>query len=191
MSKSADQEDEEFKIVVEGKSLHCRKRLLREKSEYFRAMFDSSMIENQDNVVTLQDQEYSVVSCLIEFIKTGELKMKRGARNMKKLTEAAVIFQVEDAIESCTAYWKQTINNETCWSLMTYSKSLNLEQLYSCAKSFVSSLLSSFLLVDMFLVKNHAQISVSLMKSQKHFNRFLILKMYTHKWDKRWDIRSL
>ncbi|XP_053404287.1 kelch-like protein 30 [Mercenaria mercenaria] len=136
MSKSTDKDldDEEFTIVVEGKSLTCQKSLLREKSEYFRAMMDSSMLESQTNTVTLLNQEFSVLSSLIHFVKTGELKISCGGGNMKNITEAAVMLQIESAIESCTAYWKKTLDHETCLNLMAFSKLLNLENLFSCAK---------------------------------------------------------
>lgn len=96
MSETEDQaqSEDEFTIIVEGKSLACQKSLLKEKSEYFRGMLDSCMLESQTNKVTLKGQDFSTVSTLVNFIKTGELQIEHGGRNMRKVTQAAVMLQV-------------------------------------------------------------------------------------------------
>ena len=82
---------EEFTIHVEGKTLVCDKAILREGSEYFRAMFDSNMIESRVNETTLQDQSYEVVKTLVDSMKTGELEI---SDNVEELVEGATMLQV-------------------------------------------------------------------------------------------------
>ena len=82
---------DEFTIHVEGKTIICDKTILREGSEYFRAMFDSNMIESKSNETTLQEQSYDIVKTLIHSLKTGELEI---GDNVEELVEGAVMLQV-------------------------------------------------------------------------------------------------
>ena len=81
-----------FTVHVEGKSIICDKAMLREGSEYFRAMFDSNMIESQSNETTLHEQNYDIVKTLIDSLELGELEI--GADNVEELVEGAVMLQV-------------------------------------------------------------------------------------------------
>ena len=80
-----------FTVHVEGKSIICDKTMLREGSEYFRAMFDSNMIESKSNETTLQEQNYDIVKTLIDSLDTGELEI---GDNVEELVEGAVMLQV-------------------------------------------------------------------------------------------------
>lgn len=51
-----DKQDDKIIIIVENQEITCNKSVLVEFSDYFRAMFDSSMIECQTNKVTLHEQ---------------------------------------------------------------------------------------------------------------------------------------
>lgn len=54
---------EEVTIVVEEKEILCDKDLLTKECDYFRAMFESCMIESQTNTVILQDQVIKTELC--------------------------------------------------------------------------------------------------------------------------------
>ena len=47
---------EEVTLIVDQEEIKCDKKILQEESDYFRAMFASSMIESQSNIVTLHEQ---------------------------------------------------------------------------------------------------------------------------------------
>ena len=82
---------EEFTIHVEGKTIICDKTVLRQGSEYFRAMFDSNMVESRTNETTLQDQSYNVIKTLVDCMKSGDLEIND---NVEALVEGATMLQV-------------------------------------------------------------------------------------------------
>lgn len=122
---------EEFTIHVEGKTLVCDKAILREGSEYFRAMFDSNMIESRANETTLQDQSYEVVKTLVDSMKSGELEI---SDNVEELVEGATMLQVGSAIRSCTTYLEGTLDDSNCLSLTKFSETFGLDSVYNLAK---------------------------------------------------------
>ena len=86
---------EDFIIHVEGKTIVADKSILRKGSEYFRAMFDSNMVESRSNEATLQGQSYKVIKALVECMKTGDLEI---CDNIEELVEGATMLQVRQKI---------------------------------------------------------------------------------------------
>ena len=87
-----DESGKNFVISVDGQDICCDKEILAQQSDYFRALFNSSMTECERNSVTLNDVSYETTVALVECMKTGELKISED--DVIEITQAAVRFQV-------------------------------------------------------------------------------------------------
>ena len=58
-------------LVIEDRSIHAHKSVLAVRSEYFRAMFTTGMMESRKREVEMHGTTYSALSAALEFIYTG------------------------------------------------------------------------------------------------------------------------
>ena len=88
-------EDCTVTLIMGSHTLECNKDILVNGSDYFRAMFNSNMMETKTHEVMLNDQDVTIMRSLINCLSTGELDIND---NIEELTAASVRFQVESVI---------------------------------------------------------------------------------------------
>jgi len=63
----------DFKIVCGGETFDCHRLILSARSPYFRAMFDSNMVESETGRMEIMDMEVETVRAMIKFIYSGKV----------------------------------------------------------------------------------------------------------------------
>lgn len=79
-------------IVVGDKTYEVNKQTLIEKSDYFRAMYDSGMRESREGSVRLQGLSVTGLELVLEFINTSKVQV--GNEILEDLIETASFLQV-------------------------------------------------------------------------------------------------
>ncbi|XP_052777290.1 kelch-like protein 30 [Mya arenaria] len=119
-------------LNVDGKLLTCPRDVLVRESDYFRAMFDSNMMESNTKSVTLHGQDYDTVVTLMDSMDTGDLRIDQDSA--ESLLTSAVMLQMKSAIDTCEGYFLTALDDSNCFELADLAKANILHRLYNEAK---------------------------------------------------------
>ncbi|OQR73389.1 RCC1 and BTB domain-containing protein 1-like [Tropilaelaps mercedesae] len=65
----------DIKFVVEGKTIHVHKTILKFRCEHFRQMFQDHWAENQKDTIEIEQFTYQVYKAFLEYLYTGEVAL--------------------------------------------------------------------------------------------------------------------
>lgn len=89
-------------LLVGDVSIPAHKFILAYRSEVFKAMFASEMMENEEGIVKFEVYNASVISAMINFIYTGKVESIEEIRY--QLFKAAHQYQIHDLCSICMEY---------------------------------------------------------------------------------------
>jgi len=82
----------DFRILCQGEIIPCHRDILAARSEYFVAMFEHDLKENQTGEVEIVDFDLETVKAVVHHIYTGEVKFSKD--NAEKMIRAADKYQM-------------------------------------------------------------------------------------------------
>ncbi|XP_067678025.1 kelch-like protein 24 [Haliotis asinina] len=119
-------------LQVNGTQIKCQKHLLIEKSDYFQGMFASNMKESSSDVIELKGAKADVIQLLVTSLNSPLLITEE---NVYDLTEASVVYQFQEVLESCCEFLGHSLNHSNCLTVTTIADMFSLSELFHKAKT--------------------------------------------------------
>ncbi|XP_057710694.1 kelch-like protein 42 [Corythoichthys intestinalis] len=119
-------------IVTEDKTYAVSKRKLIEKSDYFRALYNSGMRESTEDSVQLQGLSAPGLELVLEFIDTSKVELAN--ETLEDLIEAASFLQVTSILKPLTA----EIRPDNCVELYGLAEVYGTHELSAACLKFMS-----------------------------------------------------
>lgn len=104
-------------------------------SEYFEAMFTTSMKEKDMKEVPLGAVSGTILKSLIEYCYTGEFHID--SENVIDALEAARMFRFDNLFASCAKYLKNTLSNESCFKVWNTAILYDLYELATVSLNYI------------------------------------------------------
>lgn len=125
-------------LRVNGHDYFCHKFLLIAASDYFKAMFTSSMRESSSDFVELKEFSHSSIGfeAMLDFCYSGSLKID--FEQIHLLLHAATHLQIAEAIRLCSDFLCQRFSLKNCLDLYRIAEFYSLEKLLPIFRSFIS-----------------------------------------------------
>lgn len=151
-------------LVVETVKFHAHRVVLASCSAYFKAMFTHGFHECNKRTVELKDIHPCIFSTLIDFMYTSQITISD--RNVLELLPQAVMFQMDDVIESCCKYLEHELDPSNCIGISVYANSHGLKRLYAKAREFICRRFTEVSQTEEFMGLNLIEL-VALIKHDK------------------------
>jgi hypothetical protein len=134
-----NQECCDVRLVTDDDYCDAHRVVLAACSDYFRAMFiTSQMVENDLATVKLQGISGQCFRKILGFMYTGEIAFN-SIEDTVKLLDVSVYYQISLLVERCVAFLKEHITPEVCCYLTWISKELALQSLTESCLEFISN----------------------------------------------------
>lgn len=121
-------------LIASGEEIPCHKTRLSESSSYFKAMFNSNMLESNSPTVELKDVRAHLVRKLVEYTYSHELDLTDDS--IGDILTTASMYQFLSVISSCRRYLLSNLRVDNCLSVMCLADSCAVDQLYCIAKKY-------------------------------------------------------
>ena len=151
-------------LEVETMKFYAHKVVLASVSPYFKAMFTHGFHECNKRTVELKDVHPCIFSTLIDFMYTSEITISD--RNVLELLPKAVMYQMDDIIESCCKYLEHELDPSNCIGISVYAKQHGLKILHEKAREFICRRFTEVSQTEEFMNLNLMQL-VALIKHDK------------------------
>lgn len=128
----------DLEVVVEGRSFPCHRLILSAVSPYFRAMFSSGMIEQQNGRVELPDVTKDVFEIIRTFIYTSNIdSSKINEENVCDILSASALYEIHAMQEECEKVLGKEINNENCLTLFKMARMYGCKVLFEKCRPYI------------------------------------------------------
>ena len=114
-------------LVVQTLEFPIHKLVLAASSEYFRALFTTSMKENHCSRIVLNGMSAQTFKAVLNFIYTGKVTLNES--NITKLHTAADMLQLDDLLSLCHDYLLNQICTSNCIGIWNYSNTFGNSKL--------------------------------------------------------------
>lgn len=136
-----DNEDSDFTIEVEGKTIGAHKVVLRSGWEYFNTMMNGDFVEKQKSRLIIEGHSYATVRQMLQFTYTKNVDFNRcSVKQIIELFKAAHQYNLPALAQQCIGYLKKSATNETIVTLVIFAITLQ-DQEYD--KSLVDELVAT------------------------------------------------
>lgn len=102
-----------LKVTTDGtvQEFPCHKCVLASLSNYFRAMFNSELVESKASEIHLKEVDAATMKSIVEFVYTSKLKLSPS--NVQALLSAANLYDFKAIKSACANYmkWKMEPSN--------------------------------------------------------------------------------
>ncbi len=133
-------------LVVRGSTFKTHKLILSARSEVFRKMLSSDMLESSSNEIKIDDLDADTVQKMLSFMYTGTLPNTKESKDTDKLLYAAEKYQLEHLKKICSNKLAKNINQENVIDLLIKAHLYHLASLKKyCIDFIVASGLSEFM----------------------------------------------
>ncbi|XP_046356955.2 kelch-like protein 40 [Haliotis rufescens] len=124
--------DNHIILQVNETRIKCKKHVLIAKSDYFQGMFASNMKESSSDVIELKGAKADVIQLLVKSLDSPLLITED---NVYDLTEASVVYQFQEVLESCCEFLDHSLDHSNCLTVMTMADMFSLSELFHKAKT--------------------------------------------------------
>jgi len=135
----------DVEISVGKRSFLCHRLVLACVSLYFRAMFQSQMVESTERSVVIQDIEEEAMEKLIQFAYTAKIRLS--TENVQSILYAASILQIETVATACSSFMKSHLQPSNCIEVRSFAEMHNRVELMK--------------MTDMYMRENFIAVSVT------------------------------
>ncbi|XP_048776953.2 kelch-like protein 18 isoform X3 [Ostrea edulis] len=139
----------DFTICVENKNYKVHKVVMASVSDYFRAMLEHDVIENQQDCMELKCLTDIGVEPLIKFSYGGSLTLNLG--NIHDVMNAATFLQIIPAVDCCVQYLKNKMTFYNAEELLRIADLYSIPHLKSYYRKYILSNFLEFGLTEQFL----------------------------------------
>ncbi|XP_027899193.1 kelch-like protein 42 [Xiphophorus couchianus] len=124
--------DQVIAIVVDDRTYEVNKKKLIEKSDYFRALYNSGMRESTEDSVQLQGLSVPGLELVLEFINTSKVQVVN--ETLEDLIETASFLQVTSILKLLSS----EIRQENCVELYSLSEVYGIHDLRTACLKYMS-----------------------------------------------------
>ena len=122
-------------LEVGPEIFHAHKIVLAAASPYFKAMFTGGLIETEMKVIKLQGVCPTVMSHLLNFIYSGEIRITEILA--AQLLPAATMFQVTPLIEACCSFFEHQLDPSNAIGIANFALQHSCMDLHQTANQFI------------------------------------------------------
>eukprot|EP00795_Rhopilema_esculentum_P012271 gene12271-2913_t len=120
----------------DGKCFDAHRLILAAASPYFRAMFQTEMLECSQNHITLRGIDSKSLETLINYAYNGEVKTDM--EDILDLLSAANMLCFEEVEKTCIDFLCKNMNITNCIDICAVAESLNCDELCRMAEIYVT-----------------------------------------------------
>ncbi|XP_005109726.1 kelch-like protein 21 [Aplysia californica] len=132
---SLDERPTDLDLYVEGCCFHVHKDVLEQSCDYFKAMFQSQMLEQTKREIKLHSVQCEPFKVLVEAFYSGSLSLNTS--NMFSVAETLQMLQVKETLsDQCIEYFQQTINYDNCFEILFFADQYSIQDIYDEARRF-------------------------------------------------------
>lgn len=135
-------------VCIDHHKYNAHKVVLSACSDYFKAMFNTNMLEGNNNIVTLYDISAMAFHSILDYLYTSEIELTD--ENVQDVLEAAVYLQIPHIIDMCTEYLEKHLNAENYAGIVKIAKTLALRELEITVYNYICDNLSVLAKLDQF-----------------------------------------
>lgn len=136
-------------LRVGTREIYAHRVVLSACSNYFCAMFTNSMIESQQESVTLTDLDEEAVEALVGFAYTSEVSINE--KNVQPLLKAAAILQLSEIVEASCRFLSVQLHPSNCLGIAAFAEAHGCKSLEESARQFVKDHFMEVIKCDEFL----------------------------------------
>lgn len=114
--------------------LQAHRAILASCSEFFRAIFTSSMKESRESSIKLDVSSFGI-ELVLDFIYTSRLEINLS--NIQDVLSAANYIQLETVIEACLNYLENELDIENCIDILTLAENYSVKSLTEKVYRFI------------------------------------------------------
>ena len=122
-------------LKVGTRGIYAHRVVLSACSNYFCAMFTNSMMESQQESVTLTDLDEGAVEALVNFAYTSSVTINE--KNVQPLLKAAAILQLCEIVEACCKFLSAQLHPSNCLGIAAFAEVHGCKSLEDSAREFV------------------------------------------------------
>lgn len=128
--------DQDVEIQCGGNSVKAHKVVLSARSDVFKAMLHSNMLEMQTGVVEIQDMDISCFRDFIRYLYTDALP-EMSFDMAKTLYEAGDKYAVRSLLLRCSEYLQDNLSPENAYQSFALADAHSDQELKDRVKSFI------------------------------------------------------
>ena len=122
-------------IKLDDAVFHVHKDILEKSCDYFKAMFQSPMLENEEKIITLKEMDPLAFQILLESFYKEELSINHDT--MFSVAEIANMLQIKKELNNqLVKYFSETMEIDNCLQIMFFAKAFNLQEIFNVSKRF-------------------------------------------------------
>ncbi|XP_066279895.1 kelch-like protein 24 [Branchiostoma lanceolatum] len=120
-------------LCVSGKEIPCHRNILAACSEYFRAMYCSSLRESKEHKVTIHEVSPGALQLLVDYAYTSKVTITE--ENAVKLLEGANFFRILPVRDACVTFISNNLSGKNCLQMLHIGNMLSCPDLEKKARS--------------------------------------------------------
>ena len=136
-------------LKVGTREIYAHRVVLSACSNYFCAMFTNSMMESQQERVTLTDLDEDAVEALVSFAYTSSVSINE--KNVQPLLKAAAILQLTEIVEASCKFLCAQLHPSNCLGIAAFAEVHGCKSLEESAREFVQEHFMEVVKSDEFL----------------------------------------
>ena len=136
-------------LKVGTREIYAHRVVLSACSNYFCAMFTNSMIESQQESVTLTDLDEDAVEALVSFAYTSSVSINE--KNVQPLLKAAAILQLSEIVEASCNFLSAQLHPSNCLGIAAFAEVHGCKSLEESSRQFVKDHFMEVIKCDEFL----------------------------------------
>ncbi|KAL7641772.1 UNVERIFIED_CONTAM: hypothetical protein RMT77_007646 [Armadillidium vulgare] len=121
-------------LCVSGQNFPVHKSVLASFSPYFRAMFQSNMAESEQEYITLNGVDSTMVSLLLDYAYTSSITITKN--NVQSLLSASNLLEVAPVRGACCRFLERHIDSSNCVGIHCFAEAHACHDLARKAKGF-------------------------------------------------------
>nr|CAB3260019.1 kelch-like protein 5 [Phallusia mammillata] len=121
-------------IIVGNKRLPAHRLVLSSVSEYFRAMFNSNVLEANQDEITLTDIDEEAFADLLKYMYTGKLEICED--NVERMVATANMLRLEDVVDAGCSFLMKQLHPSNCLGIRAFADTQSCHKLLNAAHEY-------------------------------------------------------
>uniref|UniRef100_A0A5S6QG65 BTB domain-containing protein n=1 Tax=Trichuris muris TaxID=70415 RepID=A0A5S6QG65_TRIMR len=122
-------------LVVEGRRINAHRLVLAAASDYFSALFTSSMRESGAHEVQMLNIGAGILETLVLYCYYGEILLTES--RVEELLDVASQLQLAEVVEACSDFLKQRLHPSNSLGIRSFAESHGCTILFEAAQNYV------------------------------------------------------
>lgn len=151
-------------LIAEGTEFPVHKLVVASCSPYFKAMFNGSMSESNQDRVNLEGVQSAALTQLVEYIYTGEIEVTE--ENVQSLLPAANLLSLSWVRDSCCRFLQSQLYPSNCLGIRSFADMHSCSDLLLASTNFTEEHFPEVVKGDEFLNLSIAEVCTLISSDQ-------------------------